>query len=462
MSDRSNRKSLDPNPPSVLIADDQADVRESLRLLLEAEGYAVITAASPEETVVQARTRHPEIVILDLNYRTDTTSGGEGLELLSRLRTLDPDRPLIVLTGWGTAPLAIEALKRGAQDFLEKPWDNARVLTVLKNQLALRHSRDEYQRLSAENRALAEPVSALICRSPLMLEILREAERVAAANATVLLTGESGTGKGLLARWMHERSLRKAGPFIRVNLGGLVESLIENELFGHVRGAFTDARSERIGRFELASRGTLFLDEIANLSLASQASLLHALEEGQIERVGSADPVAIDVRIMAATNADMRTNIAQGRFRADLFYRLNTIEIRLPPLRERCEDIGLLANHFFKDAIHRHGKSVSGLSPSALQALERYDWPGNIRELAHVIERAVLLAGGEWIGVSDLRLAPEASARAPEIENLTLEQAERYLVHRALERFRGDSDQAARQLGVSRSALYRRLAKYRQ
>ncbi|MHB1544464.1 MAG: sigma-54-dependent transcriptional regulator [Gammaproteobacteria bacterium] len=462
MNAPSNRESTDPQLASVLIADDQADVRGALKLLIEGEGYTVVTAASPEEAYLETRRLRPDIVFLDLNYRADTTSGVEGLELLSRLRSLDPDRPLVVLTGWGTAPLAVEAMKRGAQDFLEKPWDNARVLTVLKSQLALARARQKYQRLAAENRSLVEPSSGLLTRSEIMKEILRGAERVAASNAAVLITGESGTGKGLLARWVHEHSPRAGGPFIRVNLGGLVESLIESELFGHVRGAFTDARSERIGRFELAHQGTLFLDEIANLSLASQASLLHVLEEGQIERVGSSKPVAIDVRIVAATNADIRANIKDGRFRADLFYRLNTIEMHLPPLRERCEDIVLLANHYFAETVHRHGKSLSGFSPSALQALGQYDWPGNVRELAHVIERAVLLAGGDCIELPDLRLTSGMAAKSQEIDTLTLEQAERYLVRRALELSQGDADRAARQLGVSRSAFYRRLAKYRQ
>ncbi len=450
------------NPPLILVADDQADVRESLRLLLETEGYAVKSAASPEETLVLARSVPADAVILDLNYRADTTSGEEGLELLSRLRALDAIRPLIVLTGWGTAGLAVEALKRGAQDFLEKPWDNARVLTVVRNLLALAESRRESSRLAAANRELAEAPSAFIGRSRIMGRILEEARHVASSNASILITGASGTGKGLLARWIHDQSPRSGGPFVRVNLGGLVDSLIESELYGHVRGAFTDARSDRVGRFELAHGGTLFLDEIANLSPASQASLLHALEEGRIERVGSAIPVAIDVRIIAATNAEIRQAVGDGRFRSDLLYRLNTIEIELPPLRARGEDIGLLAHHFFAQSARQNGKPLRGISADAQAALERYDWPGNVRELAHVIERAVLLATGEWVEVADLRLAQMPGSEAPGAENLTLEQAERYLVFRALEQCGGEIEAAARKLGVSRSALYRRLAKYRR
>ncbi len=462
MNDSIKPEAFDPGQACVLIADDQADVRGSLKLLIEGEGYRVVTAASPEETLVETRRLRPDIVFLDLNYQADTTSGLEGLELLSRLRALDANRPLVVLTGWGTASLVVEAMKRGAQDFLEKPWDNARVLTVLKNQLAMARVQEEYQRLAAENRLLVEPPSGLVTRSEVMKAILQGAERVAASNAAVLITGESGTGKGLLARWVHEHSPRRDGPFIRVNLGGLVESLIESELFGHVRGAFTDARSERIGRFELAHQGTLFLDEIANLSLASQASLLHALEEGFIERVGSSKPTPVDVRIVAATNADIRAQVKDGRFRADLFYRLNTVEIHLPPLRERGEDIVLLANHYFREAVHRHGKDLAGFTPGALQALGQYDWPGNVRELAHVVERAVLLAGGGSIEAHDLRLTSGVLTQSPEIDDLTLEQAERYLVSRALEQCQGDADAAARKLGLSRSAFYRRLSKYRQ
>lgn len=462
MDDSVKQESIDPNRACVLIVDDQADVRRSLKLLIEGEGYRVVTAASPEEAMVEARRLQPDIVFLDLNYQTDTTSGLEGLELLSRLRALDANRPLVVLTGWGTASLVVEAMRRGAQDFLEKPWDNARVLTVLKNQLTMVRAQEKYRRLAAENRLLLEPPSGLVTRSEVMKEILQSAERVAASNATVLITGESGTGKGLLARWVHAHSPRKDGPFIPVNLGGLVENLLESELFGHVRGAFTDARSERIGRFELAHRGTLFLDEIANLSAASQASLLHALEEGFIERVGSSKPTPVDARIVAATNADIRGQVKDGRFRADLFYRLNTVEIHLPPLRERGEDIVLLANHYFEEAARRHGKELVGFSPEALRALTQYDWPGNVRELAHVVERAVLLAGGRSIEARDLRLTSGVLAGSPEIDALTLEQAERYLVSRALEQCQGDADAAARKLGLSRSAFYRRLSKYRQ
>ena len=462
MDDSVKQESVDRNRACVLIVDDQADVRRSLKLLIEGEGYRVVTAASPEEAMVEARRLQPDIVFLDLNYQTDTTSGLEGLELLSRLRALDANRPLVVLTGWGTTSLVVEAMRRGAQDFLEKPWDNARVLTVLKNQLAMVRVQERYQRLAAENRLLLEPPSGLVTRSEVMKEILQSAERVAASHATVLITGESGTGKGLLARWLHEHSSRKDGPFIPVNLGGLVENLLESELFGHVRGAFTDARNERIGRFELAHKGTLFLDEIANLSPASQASLLHALEEGFIERVGSSKPTPVDVRIVAATNADIRAQVKDGRFRADLFYRLNTVEIHLPPLRERGEDIVLLANHYFEEAVRRHGKDLTGFSPGALQALTQYDWPGNVRELAHVVERAVLLAGGRSIEARDLRLTSGVSSGSSEIEALTLEQAERYLVSRALEQCQGDADAAARKLGLSRSAFYRRLSKYRQ
>jgi DNA-binding NtrC family response regulator len=458
---RSDRDSVR-SPATILVADDQADVRESLKLLLEGEGCRVLAAASPDETLELVRSKLPDAVILDLNYQTDTTSGEEGLELLGRLHALDPGRPVIVLTGWGTTVLAIEAMRRGAQDFLEKPWDNTRVVSVIRNQLALVRARRENRRLTAATRALTEAPPPLVGRSRVMQRVLEEAGRVAASNATILITGESGTGKGLLASWIHERSPRAEGPFVRVNLGGLVDSLIESELYGHVRGAFTDARSERLGRFELANQGTLFLDEIANLSPVSQASLLHALEEGRIERVGSSRPIPVDVRILAATNVDIRSAVAKGQFRGDLLYRLNTIEITLPPLRERGEDIELLASHFFAEAIRQHGKPLRGISPRARETLTAYDWPGNVRELGHVLERAVLLASGDWIEPDDLRLVPGTVEGTPSLENMTLEEAERYLVSQALERSRGDAEAAARQLGVSRSALYRRLAKYRQ
>ncbi len=442
----------------ILIADDQADVREALGLLLTGEGYAIETAASPAEARAALARRRYDAMFLDLNFLADTTSGREGLALLAEARERDPALPVIVLTGWASVDVVVAAMQAGAQDFLEKPWENARVLTVLKNQVALADARADNRRLLAE----AEPVEegGIVFRSAAMRDVMATVDKVASADVAVLLTGESGTGKGLVARAIHERSRRAGGPFVHVNLGALPETLAESELFGHAKGAFTDARADKPGRFELADGGTLFLDEIANASAATQARLLTALESGHVERLGATRPRPVDVRLISASNADLPARIKVDAFRRDLYFRLNTVEIRLPSLRERAEDIPALAAHYLARFAQRHDKQLEGFGRAAESALLAYDWPGNVRELAHVIERAVLLAAGERIEPGDLRL-PGASEATP-FEAMSLEQAERYLLQKALERNRGDAAAAARQLGVSRSAFYRRLSKLKQ
>lgn len=445
------------NAQRILIADDQPDVREALGLLLSSEGYKVETAASPAEVLVALERPGNVALILDLNFRADTTSGKEGLALIKEIRALSPDLPVIVLTGWGNVELAVEAMRAGANDFLEKPWENTRLLTVLRNQMALADVRAENQRLRAEAPVLDD--SEVIFRSRAMQNVMDMVAKVAQGDVSVLITGESGTGKGVIAREIHRRSTRSAAPFVHVNLGALPETLLESELFGHARGAFTDARTEKPGRFELADRGTLFLDEISNTTAAAQARLLTVLESHAVERLGETRPRKVDVRIVSATNAAIAERIASGEFRQDLFYRLNTVEIHLTPLRERPDDILLLANHFLTRFAAKHGKSPMRFDDAAGEALIGYDWPGNIRELAHVIERAVLLCEGERIGPSDLRLPDTGNGLS--LDTMSLEQAERYLLRRALDRAGGDAEAAARQLGLSRSAFYRRLAKHR-
>ena len=445
--------------PVILVADDDADVRQALSMLLRDCGCEVATAASPAEALSWLRHKRPDLVLLDMNYQRDTTSGAEGLALLRQINTMDSTLPVVVLTGWATVELAVQAVQMGAQDFLEKPWENARVRSLLNTHLALAEARS---RVSSQEQSACpgnpqddDPVF----RSHAMREVLELAKRVAPSDVPVLLTGESGTGKGLMARWIHRRSLRRGGPFISVNLGGLAETLFESELFGHVKGAFTDARTDRVGRIEGARGGTLFLDEIANVTPAQQARLLHVLEEGVYERVGEAVSRPTDARIVVATNADIRQLIGEGRFRHDLFFRLNAVEICVPPLRARRDDVPLLARHFLARLSDPEGRSFS-LSASADRALEAYDWPGNVRELAHVMQRAALLAKGARIEVADLRLLGGPSTEG--LENLTLEQAERYVVRRAIESCGGDVAAAAAKLGVSRSALYRRLEKLRE
>ena len=365
----------------------------------------------------------------------------------------------MILTGWATVQLAVQAIQLGAQDFLEKPWENARVRSLVANHLALASTRAQLRRLVGVQQT-ADADEGLVFRSKAMTEVMSVAERVAGSEIPVLLTGESGTGKGLLARWIHRHSARQDGAFVSVNLGGLAETLFESELFGHVKGAFTDARSDRVGRFESARGGTLFLDEISNIAPAQQARLLHVLEEGRYERVGETASRTTDARILAATNADIHKLMREGQFREDLYFRLNTVEIALPPLRARRDDIALLAGHYLAHYAHQHGRIPLKLTEAAQRALESYDWPGNVRELAHVMERAVLLAKGEEVQAADLRLA--GGETTERLDNLTLEQAERYVIRRALESCGGDVETAALRLGVSRSALYRRIEKLRE
>src|SRR6201999_4099954 len=342
-------KTQDLSTPRILIADDQADVLEALRLLLKGEGFKIETANAPAQVLGAIEERDYDVLLMDLNYARDTTSGQEGLDLLNRIQGLDSTLPVIVMTAWGSVELAVEAMRRGASDFIQKPWDNARLSAILKTQIELGRALRKGQRLEAENRALrAERFPQLIAQSAAMRPVLDVISRVGPSDANVLITGENGTGKGLVAQTLHSVSLRSTRPLVTVNTGGLVEGVFESELFGHVKGAFTDAKSDRVGRFEMADGGTLFLDEIANVSLSLQAKLLRTLETGEFERVGSSKTRRVDVRVFSATNADLVTEVAEGKFRQDLLFRLNTIEIRLPPLRDRREDIPVLAAHFLR------------------------------------------------------------------------------------------------------------------
>jgi len=452
------------NPPSptprVLIADDQREVREALRLLLKGEGYATETAASPAEVLAAVTSQELDAVLMDLNYTRDTTSGREGLDLLSRLRAFDDKLPVIVMTAWASVGLAVEVMRHGARDFVEKPWDNNRLLTILRTQIDLGRALRHGERLEAENQLLrADGQPILVATSPEMRPVLDLVERVGPSEANVLITGENGTGKGVVARALHAVSPRARTPLVTVNTGGLSESVFESELFGHVRGAFTDAKSDRVGRFELADGGTIFLDEIANISLSQQAKLLRVLETGEFERLGSSRTRKADVRILSATNADLREEVAAGRFRQDLLFRLNTVEIRIPPLRDRRSDILPLADHFLEQHAQRYRKRVRGFEPAAAEALLAHPWPGNVRELDHAVERGILMAAGERIRLQDLGLQPAQAAGAAAIEDLPLEEVERVLIQKALARY-GNVSHAAQALGLSRSALYRRLEKH--
>jgi len=451
---------MSPATARLLVADDARDILDALEILFRSEGYEVETATSPLAVVAAVGERDFDALLMDMNYMRDTTGGREGLDLLTRLQAMDATLPVVVMTAWGSIVGAVEALRRGARDYIQKPFDNERLLHVVRTQVELGRAIRRSQRLESENLALrATGAPALIAQSAAMQPVLRLMERIGPSDANALITGEHGTGKEVVAAWLHAASPRAARAMVTVNLGGLAEGVFESELFGHAKGAFTDAKADRAGRFELADQSTLFLDEIANLTLTQQAKLLRVLQEGEFERVGSSKTRRVDVRIIAATNADVRAEVAAGRFREDLFFRLNTVEIHLPPLRERREDLPLLAAHFLAQSAARYRRSVAGFAPDAMRALLEYAWPGNVRELAHAIERATLLAEGGLVTAAELNFRP-ISEVSPRIEDLSLEEVERLLITKALARHEGNVTLAAQALGLSRSALYRRLQRH--
>ena len=446
--------------PRILVADDQADILQALRLLLRQEGFAVETAASPAGVLAALERSEFDALLMDLNYTRDTTSGREGLDVLARIRQLDASLPVVVMTAFGSVEGAVEAMRQGARDYLEKPWDNTRLVALLRTQVELGRALRLGERLEGENQALrGAGIPDLVTESPAMRATARLMERVAPSDANALLLGEHGVGKEIAARWLHAASNRAGRPMITVNVGGLSEGVFESELFGHLKGAFTDAKADRIGRFELADRGTLFLDEIANITPGQQAKLLRVLNTGEFERVGSSRTRAVSTRVFSATNADVRAEVAAGRFREDLLYRLNTVEIRIPALRERREDIPRLAAHFLAKYAAHYRKPMQGFHPDAMARVLSYGWPGNVRELDHAVERAVLLADGTHLQVADLALAPQGGGTA-QLDQMTLEQVEQVLIQKALARTGHNVSEAAKALGLSRSAMYRRLERY--
>ncbi|MBK7859108.1 MAG: sigma-54-dependent Fis family transcriptional regulator [Archangiaceae bacterium] len=445
--------------PCILVADDQPDVLEALKLLLKSERWAVVTASSPRGVLDAVVARDFEVALIDLNYARDTTSGREGFELLAQLAAADPTLPVVVMTAWGSIEGAVEAMKRGARDYVAKPWENARLLATLRTQAELARALRESRKLGALAARERDGVQVQpVAESPGMRAVLDLAARIGPSDANVLVTGEHGTGKEVLARYLHAVSNRRDGPFVAINAGGLADGVFESELFGHVKGAFTDAKADRVGCFELADGGTLFLDEIGNMPAGQQQKLLRVLQTGEFHPVGSSKTRIARPRVVSATNIDVLAEVAAGRFREDLLYRLNTVELPLPPLRERKEDVAALAQRFLRRTAQRYERLVHGFSPGALQALEEHAWPGNVRELEHLVERAVLLARGEELQVEDLQLrARPASAK---LEDMTLEEVERTLVQRALARAGGKVADAARALGLSRSAMYRRMEQF--
>jgi len=444
----------------VLAADDQPHVLEALQLLLRPEGYRVDVARSPGEVREALGSEFYDAVLIDLNYTRDTTSGQEGLDLLSEIVGIDSTLPVIVMTAWGNVELAVEAMRRGARDFVQKPWENERLLAILRTQVELHRVLRQAERLAAENRLLqAQGRPEFIATAVSMQPVLDAIARVGPSDANVLITGDHGCGKEVVAQTLHTLSRRASRPLVAVNTGALAEGVFESELFGHVKGAFTDARADRMGRFELADGGTIFLDEIGNVPVRQQAKLLRVLETGEIERLGSSRSRKVDVRVISATNADLQAACASGQFREDLLFRLNTIEIRIPPLRERREDIPALALHFLNRYASRYRREIDGFDKFALQVLNQYAWPGNVRELDHTVERAVLMSRGREIQPAELGLNLQRS-QAANLEELSLEAVEAVLIRKALQRFHGNISQAAEALGLSRGALYRRMEKH--
>ena len=445
---------------SILVADDQPDVLKALRLLLRPEGFQIKTASSAVEIIDSVKAHDFDVILMDMNYVRGETSGQQGLDVLSSIRQIDDMLPVVVMTAWSSVELAVQAMRRGARDFIPKPWKNERLLTVLHTQIELGRALRKGKQLEQENILLRDQSSqSLIAESQAMQPVLEAIARVGPSDANVLVTGENGSGKGVVANALHAASGRKNKTMVTVNTASIPETVFESELLGHVAGAFTDARSDRLGRFKLADGGTLFLDEIASIPAKLQSKLLRVLESGQFEPIGSSRTSCVDVRVLSATNADLSTEVATGRFRQDLLYRLNTVEIHLPPLRERKDDIIPLAMHFLSRYVTKYRKSITSFSPAVTELLCAYPWPGNVRELDHTIERAVLMAQEESIRPPELGLTT-TSENVPRLEDSTLEEIERLAIRKAMIRFDGDISKVAAALGLSRGALYRRLEKH--
>jgi len=443
----------------VLIADDQRDVLEALRILLKGEGHQTESVTSVSGIFNALQQRDYTLLMMDLNYTRDTTSGQEGLEVIPKIQALDNTLPIVVMTAWATIDLAVEAMKRGARDFVTKPWDNERLLTIVRTQMELASALRKGRKLEAANKLLGGNVPNLIADAPSMRPVIEMVSQVAPSDANVLITGENGTGKSLIAQALHALSPRASHSMITVNMGGLSETLFESELFGHVKGAFTDAKSDRAGRFELADESSLFLDEIANIPLNQQAKLLRVIETGEFERVGSSKTLHANVRIISATNSNLADEVAAGRFRQDLLFRLNTIEIALPPLRDRREDIIPLASNFLRMHAQRYRKEIVGFDETTRDRLLQHPFPGNVRELDHIVERAVLMSRGTKIKPADLGLT-SGGGESKSLEDMSLEEVEAFLIKKALARNNGNARKAAEALGLSRSAFYRRLQQY--
>lgn len=450
----------EPISAKLLLVDDDADVLLAAKLLLKRHFRQVDVEKNPERLPFLITNGGYDLLLLDMNFTRDVSSGKEGFDWLDRVLDLAPNLAVVLFTAYGDVEMAVRAIKMGASDFVLKPWENDKLLAALQTALAAKAQSKGQGAGGKSGPTPQAPSPLLIGNSPAMRAVFDTIERVAATDANVLILGENGTGKDLVARAIHQRSLRQAGPFVSVDLGALSESLFESELFGHVKGAFTDAREDRAGCFEEANSGTIFLDEIGNITPPQQARLLTVLQQRSVTRVGSNKPRAVDVRLICATNAPIHERVAQRAFRQDLLYRINTIELRLPPLRERPDDILPLAEHFLKQYRKQYNRPVTGLSPTLIRQLAQYAWPGNVRELQHAIERAVILTRGSLLEPGDFEFGSGAVSAPVLAESLQLEEVERGLIQRAMQKFNGNITDVARELGLSRQALYRRLEKY--
>lgn len=456
---------------SILIVDDEEDILLSLQFFLSQHFEEVKTEPNPYQLPRLLRNQQFDLIILDMNFKKGDTSGKDGMMWLNKVLELDPAANVIMITAYADVKTAVEAVKAGALDFIEKPWRNEKLLTTILSAIKLSQSRRQVQKLEQQQQALSSKIDQqfgeIIGRSPAMQQVFTLVDKVARTDANVLILGENGTGKELVARAIHRQSPRSREVFITVDLGAIPESLFESELFGHKKGAFTDAREDRSGRFELASGGTLFLDEIGNLSQPLQAKLLTALQSRQVRRIGSNDPIPIDIRLICATNMPLYEMVRENTFRQDLLYRINTVEIKLPPLRDRRVDIPLLAGHFLHIYSRKYQKPGLSIGHETMKELQAYAWPGNIRELSHAVERAVILSEGPQLEIADFILQPSDSLHADgaaqpqeELDHYNLADIERWAIRKALTKHAGNISRAADELGLTRAALYRRMAKY--
>ncbi|NHE58161.1 sigma-54-dependent transcriptional regulator [Cyclobacterium plantarum] len=449
----------------ILIVDDNEDLLFAAKMLLKKHAKEVTIEKDPRRIPFLVNNNSYDVILLDMNFTEDTTSGKEGFHWLKQIKEIDPKSVVILITAFGDVEMAVQALKEGATDFILKPWQNEKLLATLSAAIKLRESYEQVDKLSTKQKQLQadlkKPFEDIIGQSASMKNVFSIIEKVAKTDANILILGENGTGKELIARAIHDRSERKDEIFVGVDMGAITESLFESELFGHKRGAYTDAKEDRAGRFEVADNGTLFLDEIGNLSMPLQSKLLTVLQRREVTRIGTNKAIPVDIRLICATNMPVHDMIMENGFRQDLLYRINTVEIFLPPLRERQDDIPVLAEHFLKIYSGKYRKKFKGLKQNALQLLQRYSWPGNIRELQHAIERAIIMAEGDELDSRDFFfLSAKPSNEKVSNNTYNLDEVEKNLIQKAIDKNGGNISKAAKELGLTRASLYRRLEKY--